>query len=147
MAWWIQRFKMTFQDIAKARRTGTVSTWFRADAVIIIAERKYRTMHQLFASDLATKEKWFFWGVGAGFALSQHLLPIFLFFCLRKIIPELTPVPVFLHFVCGSPPQHGLMSGAGLYLGSEPMKLGHQSGAPGLNHYATGLARKRIDFN
>ena len=42
------------------------------------------------------------------------LLPS-LFFCLfvlvRKIGPELTSVPVFLCFVCGMPPQHGLMSG------------------------------------
>ena len=28
----------------------------------------------------------------------------------RKIGPELTSVPVFLNFVCGTPPQHGLMS-------------------------------------
>ena len=27
--------------------------------------------------------------------------------CLRKIHPELTSVPVFLYFVCGSPAQHG----------------------------------------
>ena len=32
-------------------------------------------------------------------------------FCLRKIVPELTSVPIFLYFVCGTPPQHGLMSG------------------------------------
>ena len=32
-------------------------------------------------------------------------------FCLRKIVPELTSVPVFLYFVCELPPQHGLMSG------------------------------------
>ena len=31
-------------------------------------------------------------------------------FCLRKIHTELTSVPVFFYFVCGSPPQHGLMS-------------------------------------
>ena len=28
-------------------------------------------------------------------------------FLLRKIHPELTSVPSFLYFVCGSPPQHG----------------------------------------
>ena len=32
-----------------------------------------------------------------------------LFVCslLRKISPELTPVPIFLHFICESPPQFG----------------------------------------
>ena len=29
-----------------------------------------------------------------------------LFFFLGKISPELTSVPVFLSFVCGTPPQH-----------------------------------------
>ena len=33
------------------------------------------------------------------------------FFFLRKIGPELTSVPIFLYFVCGMLPQHGLMSG------------------------------------
>ena len=32
-------------------------------------------------------------------------------FCWRKIDPELTSVPIFLYFVCGMPPRHGLMSG------------------------------------
>lgn len=31
-------------------------------------------------------------------------------FCLRKIGPELTSLPVFLSFICGTLPQHGLMS-------------------------------------
>ena len=36
----------------------------------------------------------------------------FLFlFLLRKIGPELTSVPIFLYFVCGTQSQHGLMSG------------------------------------
>ena len=36
--------------------------------------------------------------------------PLFLsfFFLVRKIVPELTSVPIFLSFVCGTPPQHGL---------------------------------------
>ena len=34
-----------------------------------------------------------------------------LFFCLRKIVTELTPVPIFLFSLCGTLPQHGLMSG------------------------------------
>ncbi|XP_070109978.1 carnitine O-palmitoyltransferase 1, muscle isoform isoform X5 [Equus przewalskii] len=35
-------------------------------------------------------------------ALSQHLLPILLFL-LRKAGPELTSVPIFLYFICGTP--------------------------------------------
>ena len=35
-------------------------------------------------------------------------------FCLKKIATELTSVPSSLYFVCGMPPQHGLMSGAEL---------------------------------
>ena len=31
-------------------------------------------------------------------------------FCLRKIVVELTSTPIFLSFVCGMPPQYGLMS-------------------------------------
>ena len=34
------------------------------------------------------------------------------FFRLRKIVAELTSVPVFLYFVYGMPPEHGLMSSA-----------------------------------
>ena len=34
------------------------------------------------------------------------------FVCVRKIGPELTSVPILLYFVCGTPPLHGLMSGA-----------------------------------
>ena len=45
-------------------------------------------------------------------------------FCLRKIVPKLTSVPVFLYFVCGMPPQHGLMNGyVGLCQGSKPTNL------------------------
>ena len=32
-------------------------------------------------------------------------------FLVRKIVPELTSVPLFLYFVCGMPLQQGLMSG------------------------------------
>ena len=39
-------------------------------------------------------------------------LLLLLFLCARKIGPELTSVPIFLYFVCGNPPQNGLMSGA-----------------------------------
>ena len=38
------------------------------------------------------------------------LLPIL--FLLRKIGPEVTSVPIFLYFICGTLPQHGLMSSA-----------------------------------
>ena len=34
-------------------------------------------------------------------------LPLFCLRKQRKISPELTYVPIFLHFICGSPPQHG----------------------------------------
>ena len=33
------------------------------------------------------------------------------FFLVRKICPEQISVPIFLYFICGMPPQHGLMSG------------------------------------
>ena len=42
-------------------------------------------------------------------------------FCLRKAGPELTSMAIFLCFVCVS---HGLTSGVGLCLGSEPMHSG-----------------------
>ena len=32
------------------------------------------------------------------------------FFWVRKIVSELTSVPIFPYFLCGMPPQHGLMS-------------------------------------
>ena len=50
---------------------------------------------------------------------------IYLFiFLVRKIGPELTSVPVFLHFVCGLLPQHGLMRGVGPHLVCEPTNTG-----------------------
>ena len=52
-----------------------------------------------------------------------------LIFCLKVISLELTSVLDFLYFVCGSMPQHGLMSGVHPCLGSEPLNLGRQSGA------------------
>ena len=50
-------------------------------------------------------------------------------FCLRKSGPELTSIPTFLYFVCGLPPQHGLMSSVGWCLGSEPTNPNHWRGA------------------
>ena len=57
---------------------------------------------------------------------------------MRKIGPELTSVPVFLHFVCVSPPQHGLMSDVGPCPGSKApaTKVEHVE----INYYATGPA-------
>ena len=43
--------------------------------------------------------------------------------CLREIVPELTCVPVFLYFVCGTLPQCGLS----LHLGSGPWIPDHWS--------------------
>ena len=57
---------------------------------------------------------------------------------MRKIGPELTSVPIFLYFICGMLPQHGLMSG--VLVCAQDLNLwtpGCQSGARELNHYAT----------
>ena len=59
-------------------------------------------------------------------------------FCLRKIFLELTSVPIFLYFVYGTLPQHGLMSSVSVHA-KEPnlWTPGYQSRAHELNHYAT----------
>lgn len=41
------------------------------------------------------------------FLLLIRNLFVYLFILLRKISPELIPVPVFLHSICGMPPWHG----------------------------------------
>ena len=46
-----------------------------------------------------------------------------LFFVYEEVCSELTSMPIFLYFVCGSPPQHGLMSGVGPCPESEPGPL------------------------
>ena len=57
------------------------------------------------------------------------------FFFVMKIVPELTSVPIFLYFVYGTLPQHGLMSGVwGHAWDPNPQTLGHWSGARELNH-------------
>ena len=57
-------------------------------------------------------------------------------FCLRKIVPELTSVPVFLYFVYGTPPQHGLMSSVSVCAQDPGLRtLGHRRRARELNHY------------
>ena len=64
-----------------------------------------------------------------------------IFFFLRKIVPEVTSVPIFLYVVCGTLPQHGLMSGVQVQTWDpNPRTLGCQSRAQELNHRATGLA-------
>ena len=69
-------------------------------------------------------------------------------FCLRKIVPELTSVAVFLYFICGTLPQHGLMSGVQVHAqGQNQQTLSHQSRAHKLNHYATGPAPKKRTSN
>ena len=63
-------------------------------------------------------------------ALEDHVpgwIWFFSFFLLRKIVPELTSVPMFLYCVCGLPPQHDLLSGVGPCLGSKRVNLGQQS--------------------
>ena len=72
----------------------------------------------------------------------------FIFYLVRKIGRELTSVPVFFYFVCGTPPQHGLMSGVYVCAWDPNLWfLGCESGARELNHYATGLAQKWDNFN
>ena len=44
---------------------------------------------------------------------------------MRKIAPELTSAPVVFYFICGTLPQHGLMSSVvGPSLGSKPTHPG-----------------------
>ena len=67
--------------------------------------------------------------------------PDFLVFLVRKIGPELTSVTIFLYFVCGTLPQHGLMNS--VYIPAEDpnwQTLGHRSVVHKLNHYVTGPA-------
>src|SRR3712207_7544723 len=40
-------------------------------------------------------------------------------FCLRNIVAELTSVPIFLYFIGGMPPQHGLTSGVKVHRSEE----------------------------
>ena len=69
---------------------------------------------------------------------SKHFLKHFFNFFVKKIVPELTSMPIFLYFVCGMPPQHDLMSC--VYVTTQDLNLqtlGCQSRAHKLNHYAT----------
>ena len=59
-------------------------------------------------------------------------------FCLRKIVPELTSMPIFLYFVCGMLPQHDLMSCVQIHARDPNSRnLGCQSRECELNHQAT----------
>ena len=48
--------------------------------------------------------------VWAYFCAGAIYATLFFFFLVRKIVPELTSVPIFLYLVCEMPPQHDLMS-------------------------------------
>ena len=49
-------------------------------------------------------------GIWPAFFKRSPVLILLLLFLVRKIGPELTSVPIVLYFVCGTLPQHGLMS-------------------------------------
>ena len=77
---------------------------------------------------------------GVSFLLLDSVYLLF-FLLLRKIVPELTSVSVFLYFVCGTPPQHGLMSNVWVHTWDlNPQTPGSWSRACELNHFATSLA-------
>ena len=62
------------------------------------------------------------------------------FFLLRKISPELTSVPIFLHIVCGLLPQNGWWV---VWLHSwalNPQTQANKMERTKLNHHATGMA-------
>ena len=75
-----------------------------------------------------------------------HIFTSCVFVCLflRKIGPELTSVPFFLYFICGTPTTAWLDKWCvGLHLGSAPAKPqtpGHWRGMCKLNRCTTGLA-------
>ena len=56
---------------------------------------------------------------------------------MRKIIPELTSVPIFLYFVCEMLPQYGMMSGLHPGLETANPRPPKQTTLE-LNHYSTG---------
>ena len=67
------------------------------------------------------------------------------FFLVRNIGPELTSVPIFLYFVWGMLPQHGLMSG--VWVRAQDLKLwapGSWNGVQELDYYTTKLAQDTI---
>ena len=65
---------------------------------------------------------------GYTISLTYTYLFIYLFILVRKIVTELTSVPIFFHFVCGTLPQHGLMSNVQVCAQDlKPRNLDHQS--------------------
>ena len=69
------------------------------------------------------------------------------FFCLRKVVAELTSVAVLLHFVCGTLPQHDSMTSVEvLALDLNPRTPGQQSRVHKLNHYATRTALCHVSY-
>ena len=60
------------------------------------------------------------------------------FFLLRKISPELTSLPIFLHFICGLLPQHGQqvvqVHASDLNLWPRPLKLSRSNLTTTLQH-------------
>ena len=67
----------------------------------VISERKNCISLEKIASTL---EEWLSWLGGKPWRQQWHFS---FFFLLRKIRPELTSVPIFLHFTLELPPQHG----------------------------------------
>ena len=68
-------------------------------------------------------------------------IALFCFVLVRKIGPELTSVPFFLYFICGTPPQHGLMRGVYVHAWVPNLQTPCcSSGLCKLNHCAIGLA-------
>ena len=59
-------------------------------------------------------------------------------FCLGKILPELTSVPIFLYFVCGPLPQHGHRQWCRFMPGNQTWAA--KAECSELNHQATGPA-------
>ena len=65
---------------------------------------------------------------------------------MRKIVAELTPVPIFLYFVTWDALTAWLDEQCvGPHPGSEPANVDHQSGLCKLSHNATGPAKEE-DF-
>ena len=64
-------------------------------------------LDQLYHLDEDTSKRWIF--KAEFYPLTSNLF--YFIFLVRKIGPELTSMPIFLYFVHGMLPQHGLMSG------------------------------------
>ena len=79
-----------------------------------------------YGGDVPGEEEW---DIQSLFSIVRPKWIFWVFFCflVRKSGPELTFVPISLCLIYRMLPQHGLMSGVGLHLGSEPENLGRQS--------------------